>query len=199
MRRVLVTLGPYRKDLILIGGWVPYLYQRFGGFPEWRIAIARTIELDLVIPSPLAAKERLPLATILADAGFSPTSGNKGVVWAREGSDDEMIEFFTEHRGTARQIERPRDITGQPALAAISLRQLSLLTEETRTLVLGSDVGDATLTVQVPSLGGYILNKGLTFMGPSLGSQRWNSQGSEGHRLHEGRHGRWRTCARTSR
>jgi len=164
LRRVLMALGPYREDLILIGGWVPYLYQRFGGFPEWQMEIARTVELDLVVPSELATARRPPLAKILGDAGFSPISRKEGAIWIRDGVDDEMIEFFTAHEGTARQIGRPRNITGQTALAAISLTQLPLLTEETRTLAIGADVGNATLTVRVPTLGGYILNKALTFM-----------------------------------
>ncbi|MDP9200419.1 MAG: hypothetical protein M3P26_00600 [Gemmatimonadota bacterium] len=42
LQRVLVALGPYRDDVILIGGWVPYLYQRFGGFSHWEVDIART-------------------------------------------------------------------------------------------------------------------------------------------------------------
>lgn len=40
LHRVLLALGPYREDVILIGGWVPYLYQRFGGFSEWKVEIA---------------------------------------------------------------------------------------------------------------------------------------------------------------
>lgn len=164
LRRVLVALGPYREDLILIGGWVPYLYQRFGGFPEWQMEIARTVELDLVVPSQLATARRPPLAKVLGDAGFSPISGTEGAIWVRDGVDDEMIEFFTAHQGTARQIGRPRSISGQAAIAAISLTQLPLLTEETRTLAIGGNMGNASLTVRVPTLGGYLLNKALTFV-----------------------------------
>lgn len=32
LRRILHTLAPYGDDLVVIGGWVPYLYQRYGGF-----------------------------------------------------------------------------------------------------------------------------------------------------------------------
>lgn len=163
LRRVLVALGPYREDLILIGGWVPYLYQQFGGFSEWHVEIARTVELDLVIPSPLAVAQRPPLANILNEAGFAPMLRNKGAVWTRESAGDEMIEFFTAHQGTARQLGRPRQIPGQAGLAAISLTHLSLLTDETRTLAIGSYMGNA-VTVRVPTLGGYVLNKALTFM-----------------------------------
>lgn len=163
LRRVLAALGPYREDLVLIGGWVPYLYQQFGGFPEWRVEIARTIELDLVVPSPLATEERQPLAEILVGAGFSAISRNEGAVWVREGAGDEMIEFFTAHHGTARQIGTPRPVAGQAALTAISLTHLALLTEETQALTIGAN-GGKELTVRVPTLGGYVLNKALTFM-----------------------------------
>lgn len=161
---MLEALGPYRKDVILIGGWVPYLYQRFGGFAAWKVDIARTVELDLVVPTQLPTGQRPPLSKILDDAGFFPTTGNVGSVWIRNGADDEMIEFFTVHEGTARQIGRPRKIGGQAALAAISLTQLPLLTEQTPTLVIGTDVNRAPLGVRVPALGGYVLNKALTFM-----------------------------------
>lgn len=32
LRNVLHELRLYRPDLILIGGWVPYLYRHYGGF-----------------------------------------------------------------------------------------------------------------------------------------------------------------------
>ena len=163
LRRVLAALGPYREDLVLIGGWVPYLYQQFGGFPEWQVEIARTIELDLVVPSPLTAEQRQPLAEILVRAGFSAILRNEGAVWVREGAGDEIIELFTAHHGTARQIGTPRPVAGQTALAAISLTHLALLTEETQTLTIGS-YGGEELTVRVPTLGGYVLNKALTFL-----------------------------------
>lgn len=34
-RRVLWLLRGYLPDLVIIGGWVPYLYKRFGGDP-WK-------------------------------------------------------------------------------------------------------------------------------------------------------------------
>ncbi len=36
LRRVLWELRDYLPDLILIGGWVPYLYRRYGGLGTWR-------------------------------------------------------------------------------------------------------------------------------------------------------------------
>ncbi|MGI8402727.1 MAG: GSU2403 family nucleotidyltransferase fold protein [Gemmatimonadaceae bacterium] len=163
LSRVLLALGPYREDVILIGGWVPYLYQRFGGFPEWRVEIARTIELDLVVPSPLAITDRPPLAQILEGAGFTSSSANQGSIWVRQDADDEMIEFFTPHQGTGRQLGRPRPIGGQISLAAISLTGLPLLTEQTRDLAIAGGPEGESLAVRVPILGAYLLNKALTF------------------------------------
>ncbi len=161
LRRVLRALGPYRDDVILIGGWVPYLYQRFGDFSDWRAEIARTTELDLVIPSELDAGPRPLLATILTDAGFTASKGTQGALWVGERPEDE-IEFFTPHQGTARQIGRPRIISGQTSIAAVALLQLPLLVEETRTLTIGT-ARTNPLTVRVPTLGAYVLNKALTF------------------------------------
>lgn len=31
---ILVILEPYLDDIVLIGGWVPHVYRRFGGFPS---------------------------------------------------------------------------------------------------------------------------------------------------------------------
>lgn len=145
---MLAVLRPYREDLILIGGWVPYLYQRFGGFPGWRAEIARTVELDLIVPSSLDRAKRRPLAEILGKAGFTCTPGGSGAYWIRDGAADEIIEFFTVHRGTARQIGNPRQIPGQTDLAAISLTHLTLLTDETRSLTIGGNK-ENEITVRV--------------------------------------------------
>lgn len=32
LRRILFELRPYRDEIVVIGGWVPYLYRRYGGF-----------------------------------------------------------------------------------------------------------------------------------------------------------------------
>jgi len=118
----------------------------------------------MFVPSPLAAADRPSLADILREAGFKTTPGNGGAFWIRKGATDEMIEFFTVHHGTARQLGRPHEISGQTALAGIALQHLSLLTDDTRTLEIEPDTGHGSLTVRVPTLGGYVLNKALTFI-----------------------------------
>lgn len=162
LRRILEALGPYRLDLVLIGGWVPYLYQKYGGFPRWQVELARTKELDVFVPARLETADRPILATVLEEAGFEPVSGNDGAVWARKGGPDDLIEFFTPHQGTARQIGHPRSIAGQRSISGIALRHLDLLTETTSVLDLGG-AREESLTARVASLGGYVLNKATTF------------------------------------
>jgi hypothetical protein len=42
LRSVLWELRDYLPDLVLIGGWVPHLHRRYGGFPEWRGELSLT-------------------------------------------------------------------------------------------------------------------------------------------------------------
>jgi hypothetical protein len=119
--------------------------------------------LDIVVPSPLTTAARPTLAEILHEAGFEKTSGGAGAIWIRKGKGEEMIEFFTSHTGTARQLGKTHRIAGQADLAAIALQHLSLLTDKTNTLEIRT-AGKQTVDVRVPTLGGYVLNKALTFM-----------------------------------
>lgn len=36
LRTILWELRPYLEDLVVVGGWVPYLYRHYGGFSDWR-------------------------------------------------------------------------------------------------------------------------------------------------------------------
>lgn len=71
LRRVLRALGPYLADLVLIGGWVPYLHRRYGGIERWDAWLSFTSELDvLVATGRLDARERPPLADLLRQASL---------------------------------------------------------------------------------------------------------------------------------
>lgn len=41
---VLAALRPYLPDIVLIGGWVPELYRRYGGL-SWEGRLSRTMVL----------------------------------------------------------------------------------------------------------------------------------------------------------
>lgn len=87
LRAALWELRDYLPDLVLIGGWVPHLYRRYGPFPEWRGALSFTAELDVLVPRHLPRRERPSLPEVLAAAGFEQAPGSEvNAVWAREPS-----------------------------------------------------------------------------------------------------------------
>ncbi|HEX8395528.1 MAG TPA: GSU2403 family nucleotidyltransferase fold protein [Longimicrobium sp.] len=165
LRAILVELGPYRSDVVLIGGWVPYLYRHYGGFSAWGGSDSLTFELDVLVPRPLPADGRATLARLLADSGFRPdTARGPSAVWVRDLEAGEKIEFIAPHRGTAHGQGRTVTLEGQPGLGAIPLAELEVLAEHTRMLALAPAYGLPAVEVRVPTLGAYAVNKGLTFV-----------------------------------
>lgn len=105
LRRVLWELAPYLDDVVVIGGWVPYLYSRYGGFAEWRGSTSLTAEVDVLVDRPLPPGEREPIAELLLRAGFRRTEGSHGsAVWVGDLKAGEKIEFLVPHTGTSRQL-----------------------------------------------------------------------------------------------
>jgi hypothetical protein len=165
LRMILADLQPYRSDLILIGGWVPYLYRRYGGFASWGGEDTLTFELDVLVGRPLPPGGRPGLADVLGSAGFRPVSrGIPAAVWERDIDAGERIEFITVHRGTAKGEGNVVPLAEQPGIGAIPLTELEVIRSHTRILVLPPLHGFGAMDVQVPTLGAYVVNKALTFM-----------------------------------
>jgi len=162
LRHALWSLRRFLPELVLIGGWVPYIYRRYGGFSEWGSGLSGTTELDLLVAPQEHADDKHTIADVLRQAGFG--SRAEDAVW--ESFDPAArIEFMTIHRGTATEVGRvvPLDHAG---VGAIALRDLTLLGEFTTTLQL--PVGHVegapqSVDIRVPTLGAYALNKALTF------------------------------------
>jgi hypothetical protein len=106
LRRVLWTLRPYLPDLIVIGGWVPHLYRRYGGFTEWKSHLSGTAEVDVLVRDAMDSSSRTPLAEILEAAGFTTDDEGRGAVWENAPGTGEKIEFFIPHQGTHGQLVR---------------------------------------------------------------------------------------------
>lgn len=166
-QRILVQLRPYLDDVVLIGGWVPFLYRRYGGFKEWRSRTSRTAELDVLLIPPLPAGDRPPLAKVLTDARLHPADQSAAAaVWEGDPHLGEVIEFLVPHEGTARQVGRVRSVDGQAGIGGISLPDVDLLHQHSVTLnvpVIGVDEAITTLRVRVPRLGAYLTGKAATF------------------------------------
>lgn len=166
LHRVLWELQPYLDAVMVIGGWVPYLYSRYGGFVTWNGRTSLTAEVDVLLERPLTAGGRASIADILREGGFQPTADGAGsAVWVGDVASGEMIEFLIPHIGTARQVGNTVPVTAQPGIRAISLPGLELMQRFKQTLRVPviTNVGSAVLPVNVPWLGAYLVNKASTF------------------------------------
>jgi hypothetical protein len=175
---VLRALRPYLPQLVLIGGWVPYLYKRYGGIGDWTGHLSLTVEADVLIPRELPAESRPSIADALRAAGFRPEEGRFDVVWAGDPLRGERVEFLVPHSGTQRDISRATSIRGQAGVAAWALDRLTILQKNTSTMVVptGMPEPDAQLFVRVPRLTAYLIQKAATFVNrlvvPDSGRQK---------------------------
>ncbi|MBV9107918.1 MAG: hypothetical protein JO306_00750 [Gemmatimonadetes bacterium] len=165
LRRVLWELRPYLDTIVVIGGWVPHLYQRYGGFAAWRSRLALTAEVDVMTERALPADGRPPLSQLLRESGFEPRARAGGLaVWEGDLMAGEKVEFLVEHRGTALQVGTIVPIVGQPGLGAISLPGLAVMMRFRQPLKIPfATGGPETLDVWVPRLGAYLVNKAQTY------------------------------------
>lgn len=167
LRRVLWELRSYLDDVVVIGGWVPYLYRQYGGFATWAGRTSLTTEVDVLVDRPLPPGGRSSIPQILRASGFQPSAdGGGSAVWVGDVQAGEMIEFLVPHTGTARQQGDTVPVAAQAGLRAISLPGLALMRRYTRRLPVpvDTDSGEGVLDVTVPRLGAYVVNKANTFI-----------------------------------
>lgn len=136
LRRVLDVLRDYAGDLILIGGWVPFLHLTHGRSTVALPRTSRTREADLLLPRQMRRNARRPIAEILRDAAFE-RRGPGGVIWVREPAErGEMIEFIQALTGPARDRGAPGPVSDQPDLKALKLDHLRVMEDFTETVLL---------------------------------------------------------------
>jgi len=160
---VLDTLREYLGDLVLIGGWVPYLHFTYGDVATPSATVSLTAEADLMVPASLPAGGRKAITEILEEAAFDRV-GETGVVWGRDVRGGERIEFFLPHRGPALRAGRPIPVAEQPGLKALPLDLLWVLEASTGVIRFPSPDGQGEpVDVRVPSIAAFALNKANTF------------------------------------
>jgi hypothetical protein len=166
LRRILCELRPYLDQVVIIGGWVPYLYRRYGGFASWAAGLSLTAEVDVLVGRPLPSGDRATIPEILHASGFRPTADvGGGAVWLGNVGAGEKIEFLVPHTGTGRQQGTLVPIGAQDGLRAISLPGLELLQRHKRSLRIPLPTpGGDEMEVWVPLLGAYVVNKASTFI-----------------------------------
>lgn len=110
-QRIVLELRPYLDEIVIVGGWVPYLYKRYGGFESWQAETSLTAEVDVLVDRPLPTRSRRPLADLLREAEFHAADEGGLAVWEGRVELGEKIEFLIQHEGSARQagrVVRPR-------------------------------------------------------------------------------------------
>jgi len=167
LQRVVSALEPYLGEIVIIGGWVPYLYRQYGGLSTWRGRLSMTQEVDVLVRSEIHPDGRNTIAEILRTAGFvASTNTSAAAVWANDPASGAKIEFLVPHVGTFRTVGRIVDVMQQPGVGAVALDRLDLLQRHTRRLRIPAlDAAGSTrlVDVRLPTLGAYVINKAATF------------------------------------
>lgn len=160
--RTVRALAPYADQVVLVGGWVHALYLADSN--ESGRALF-TDDIDVTIPPILLTAGRPTLLELAGTAGFE-VEAERDDVPARVvqyGRDREPIDLdiITEHADP----REPVPIRGQPNLLAQGYPGQRVLLENTRIMSVGPEIHpslDPPLDVRVPTLGAYILQKGVS-------------------------------------
>ena len=128
------VLRPYLDDIVIAGGWVPYLYAAHLPPSDEAVAL-RTRDLDLAVPREVPEREKT-IDQLLSDADFACEFRSLGtppvtVYLATHAGDQVEIEFITTARGDNPGVRRV-----QSGLTAQELHYVDLLLEHTWTLPL---------------------------------------------------------------
>ena len=70
LRRTLAALGPYRTDVVFIGGFAKTFYCHLSGFRDHGLVSQATLDIDLAVPEPLLLRENSTLHHRLEDQGL---------------------------------------------------------------------------------------------------------------------------------
>ena len=159
--RAMKVLSPYLDEIVIVGGWVPFLYNRYGQMPSPH-PLLRTMDIDVVVPRRVEEHGRPTIDDLLSRAGYQArvSGSDVPVVKYELASPVTEIEFLTPEVGrpgkTARAV--------QHGLTAQALRYLQILLENTKKIDINDtiDGSDISLVVTVPSPGAFVYQKGLT-------------------------------------
>jgi len=164
--KALIILSDYLPEIVVGGGWAPFLYNRYLFRNRQREPVF-TRDIDFMVNPKIPIIGQKTVDQLLVEAGLStkfksredpPVIHYEGTI---DGSDVE-IEFLTDQIGS-----KPDAVLEvQKGLHAEALRYVSLLVENTMVLIIDdTDLmnAPAKLTVKVPTPAAYIFQKGLIF------------------------------------
>jgi hypothetical protein len=150
---VLRVVKPYLADIVLVGGWVPIVYEQCTSI--YPTKTVRTADVDFACSSPLRVKDET-MDHLLRAAGFRCSlSGSAQVPYCKYVTASDLeIEFLTPLKGdgTVAVTELQKGLTAE------NLRYLDALLVHTCPLKI-----DGGLAVRVPLISAFLFQKGLSF------------------------------------
>jgi len=156
----LKVLQPYLEDLVIVGGWAPYLYAAHEQPSEEAVGL-KTRDIDVAVPREIPAREKT-IDQLLSEADFTCEPSSLDIppvthyVATHEG-DEVEIEFITTARGADPGVR-----TVQSGLTAQELRYVDVLLEGKWAFPLDDlSSGELEGRVWVPTPAAFILQKAL--------------------------------------
>lgn len=162
----LVILRSYLSEIVVGGGWAPFLYYRYLISDKQHVPVL-TSDIDLMVKHSIPAVGDKTIDQLLVEANLEAkykTRDNPPVIHY-EGEIDDVdveIEFLTDQTGS----QSDQVLRVQEGLHAEALRYISIIVENT----IGLKIDDAALLndskpvlVRVPTPAAYIFQKGLIF------------------------------------
>jgi len=159
--RTLEVLKPYLNEIVVVGGWVPFLYRKYGELPSHHLSI-RTMDIDLAVPRKLDECGRPTIDDLLSRAGYAVDfyGAEISIVKYRLDFPAAKVEFITPEVGRPGKVS----VKVQQGLTAQALRYVQILLENTAEIRITETLPDldVDLIVRLPSPGAFVYQKGLT-------------------------------------
>lgn len=156
------ALGPYIDQVVVVGGWVPYLYAAYERASASSVLL-RTRDVDLAVPRTVPRHSK-SINQQLEEAGFVCEFRSLGAppvtayVGRHQGAEVE-VEFITNAQGDSEGVR-----TVQPGLSAQELRYVSVLLDNKWELPLQElSEGELNGRVWVPTPAAFVFQKALAY------------------------------------
>jgi len=165
--KTLAVLRPYHLQLVIGGGWAPFLYYRYlAKNREHTPVLTRDIDFMVRHQVPIVGPKTIDeILTKEAKLTAAFKNLDNPAVIHYEGTIDGVeveIEFLTDQTGS----QEEKVLVVQKGLHAEALRYVSVIVENTLLLEINdakSMQGHGPLIVQIPKPAAYIFQKGLSF------------------------------------
>jgi len=159
--KALNVLKPYAGQIVLVGGWVPVIYRKYGNVRS-RHPSVRTTDIDIAVPRGIPDTGLPTLDSLLIEAGYKMeiVGSYGGAVKYELMTPPSEIEFITPKIGRSGKPS----VLVQNGLRAQALRYVEILLDNTRQITIQESTATIKISVvvKVPSPAAFIFQKSLT-------------------------------------